>query len=131
MEVIENQITNLDKAISNKDLESILAIYCNNASLVKLPGEVAVGIDEIKAHYEALFSMNIPMTITTQLVMVVRSENVVLATTKWNLEGIDPEGNAGSIEKIANMVFTKNAGGEWLLLIDNPFGPELVTNEGT
>lgn len=131
MEAIETQIAKLDRAISNKDIEFVLAMYCINASLVKLPGELASGIDEIRAHYEALFSLNISMTITTQIVKVVQSGDLVLATTSWTLEGVDPEGNPGSTEKIANMVFTKNEDSQWLLLIDNPFGPELVINEGT
>lgn len=71
------------------------------------------------------------MTISTEVVKVIQSENLALVTTSWILEGVDPEGNAGSVRKIANMVFTRNEGGKWLLLIDNPFGPELVTNEGT
>ncbi len=98
--------------------------------MVKLPGEVVSGIDEIGAHYTALFSMNISMTITTEVVKVVQAENFILATTNWKLEGIDPEGEAGSTMKIANRVFRRNKDGKWLLLIDNPFGPELVTNKG-
>lgn len=131
MEAIENQIAKLDAAISNKDIESTLAIYCENASMVKLPGEVAIGIDEIRAHYEKLFSLNIPMTIRTEIAKVIQSENTALVTTSWILEGVDPEGNAGRIQKIANMVFTRNDSDRWLLLIDNPFGPELVTAGST
>lgn len=128
MQAIENQIAKLDKALSNKDLESVLAVYCHNASLVKLPGEFANGIDEIKSHYQSLFSMPITMTISTQFIKVILSGDTALVTTLWTLEGFDPEGNAGSVQKIANMVFTQTKDNKWQLLIDNPFGPEIVSN---
>lgn len=128
MKIIEQQIANLDKALSAKDIDSVLAIYSKNACLVKQPGELARGIDEIAEHYKTLFSLNIPMTITTEAVNTIQSESLVLVTSSWTLKGVDPNGNAGSVKKIANMVFTWGEGDKWLLLIDNPFGPELVAN---
>ena len=69
------------------------------------------------------------MTITTELVRTIQTAGLALVTTSWTLEGIDADGNRGSVRKIANMVFRRNEGEDWLLLIDNPFGPELVTSE--
>ncbi|MCG8416226.1 MAG: DUF4440 domain-containing protein [Pseudomonadales bacterium] len=128
---IEQIIENLDRAISEKQIEPIKSIYNENACLVKQPGDLAHGVDEVIAYYEALFSMNIPMTISTQLVKSVEANDLALVTTKWTLEGVDPEGNKGSVEKIASMVFSRSGESKWSLLIDNPFGPELLDVEGT
>jgi len=126
MEVIEHLIASLDQAVSNKDIESIREIYATDACLVKQPGELARGIDEITAHYEALFALNIPLTITTEIVKSISVRSMVLVTSSWLMEGVDPEGNKGSVKKIANMVFVAADGDGWQLLVDNPFGPELL-----
>lgn len=125
MQVISELVRKLDEAISKKDIESTLAIYSENSVVVKLPGQEARGIDQIRTHYEALYSMNIPMTVRTESLSMVQIDNLVLATSNWILEGVDPEGNTGSVRKVASMLFAKDGSDNWHLLIDNPFGPEL------
>lgn len=129
MQSIEEKISELDRAISRKDIEPIASIYSSEATLVKQPGEIANGISEITAHYKALFSMGISMTVTTHAVKTVVAGDTAMVTTRWTLEGIDPDGNKGSVEKVANMVFANSHEGGWLLLIDNPFGPEIIPAE--
>ncbi|MEM7362553.1 MAG: DUF4440 domain-containing protein [Pseudomonadota bacterium] len=126
---IEQLIAKLDRAISGKDIDAVRKIYDGSACLVRQPGDFAYGIDEIIEHYESLFSLNIPMTVSTQLLKTVETKNLALITTKWVLEGIDPDGNEGRVEKIANIVAGKNGESEWRVLIENPFGPELLDED--
>ena len=126
---IEQLIANLDQAITEKKIEAIKPLYDENASLVKQPGDIANGLDEITGHYQDLFSLNIPMTISTQEVKTVEAENLALITSKWTLEGTDPEGNKGRVEKVSNMVAAKSDRAGWRILIENPFGPELLETE--
>lgn len=131
MQSIEQRITELDRAISQKKIETIYSLYSPDARLVKQPGDVASGINEIVAHYEALFALNIPMTVTTHVVETIIAGDCAMVTSKWSLEGTDPDGNKGSVDKVANMVFTKSESRGWLLLIDNPFGPEILSENST
>jgi uncharacterized protein (TIGR02246 family) len=126
MSGIERLILDLDNAITNKDLDAIRRIYDSKAVFVAQPGQVARGRDEIAKYYSALFGMNIPMSVTTTAVHTLESDGLALLATRWTLEGTTPTGEKASVERTASMVLRKQAGEEWKVYIDNPYGAEVL-----
>jgi uncharacterized protein (TIGR02246 family) len=126
MSAIEKLILELDRAITNKDVDAIRRIYDQNAVFVAQPGKIARGREEIAAYYSALFGMSIPMSVTTTAVHTLEGDALALVATRWTLEGATPTGEKASIERTASMVLRKPAGEDWMVCIDNPYGAEVL-----
>jgi uncharacterized protein (TIGR02246 family) len=129
MSAVAELIRDLDRAITSKDIDAIRRIYDGNAVFVAQPGQIANGREEIAAYYSALFGMNIPMSITTTAINSLEADGLALLTTRWTLEGTTPTGEKASVERTANMILRKQAGGEWKVYIDNPYGPEILSEK--
>jgi uncharacterized protein (TIGR02246 family) len=129
MSAVAELIRDLDRAITSKDIDAIRRIYDGNAVFVAQPGQIANGREEIAAYYSALFGMNIPMSITTTAINSLEADGLALLTTRWTLEGTTPTGEKASVERTANMILRKQAGGEWKVCIDNPYGPEILSEK--
>jgi uncharacterized protein (TIGR02246 family) len=126
MSEIESLIADLDSAITKKDIDAIRRIYSEDAIFVARPGEIARGRDAITTYYSTLFGMNIPMSIKTTAVHILGGDGLALLATRWTLEGTTPSGEKASVERTASMVLRKQAGEEWKVCIDNPYGAEVL-----
>ena len=129
MSTIVELIRNLDRAITDKDIDAIRRIYAEEAVFVAQPGQIANGREEIVAYYSALFCMNIPMSVTTTAINSLESDGLALVTSRWTLEGRTPAGEKASLERTASMILRKEHGKEWQVHIDNPYGPEVLTTK--
>jgi uncharacterized protein (TIGR02246 family) len=119
MNTIVELIRDLDRAITDKDIDAIRRIYADEAVFVAQPGQIANGREEIAAYYSTLFGMNIPMSVTTTAINSLESD----------VEGTTPAGEKASVERTASMILRKEHGREWKVQIDNPYGPEVLTTK--
>jgi uncharacterized protein (TIGR02246 family) len=126
MSAIEKLILDLDRAITSKDIDAIRRIYAENAVFVAQPGQIAQGREEVVAYYSALFGMNLPMSVTTTALHALEVDELALLTTRWTLEGTTPTGEKASVTRTANMMLRKQAGNDWKVCIDNPYGAEVL-----
>jgi uncharacterized protein (TIGR02246 family) len=112
------------RALSNGDLETIVALYELQARLVVQPGQVVEGHAAIREALRACFALK--PTLTLQKQQVVTSGNIALSMDQWALTGTGPDGQPVYLEGTAVEVLRQQADGRWLYVVDNPWGTGLL-----
>jgi uncharacterized protein (TIGR02246 family) len=102
------------------DLEGLVALYEEGAALAPAPGELFTGhaaIREALSRFLALkprFEMHVRQAI--------RAGDIAILYSQWELEGTGPDGQELSMSGHTTDVVRQQSDGNWLLVIDNPFG---------
>jgi uncharacterized protein (TIGR02246 family) len=117
------QIEKADKAIVAEDFDSLLDIYTDDAILVVEPGRNAIGKVAIKKAFEAIavFFKN-GLQVSQEGVAVLESGETALVMANTVIAAPD----LPITTRKATYVFTKAANGDWLCLIDNSYGHEII-----
>jgi uncharacterized protein (TIGR02246 family) len=124
---IELLIEKADTAIKQEDFDTLLEIYSDDAMLVVKPGMNAAGKAQIRKAFEAIaahFNHTLHVRQAGMKILEAGDTALVLAHTVISASGMPPTGRK------ATYVFSKSSGGEWLCVIDNSYGHELLGDPG-
>lgn len=126
-EKIINVVESMSRAMGEGNLEKVLLAYEKNACLVASP-ELHVTGEEFK------MAMNGYVQISPKFTMleheVVQAGDIALHIAPWSMEAKDPSsGDKILQEGLSVAVFRRNQDGNWLMVIDNPFGDHLLTRK--
>jgi ketosteroid isomerase-like protein len=117
-------INELDLAFNQGNLDRVLSFYEESATVVLAPGKVISGKSCLHEAFASILKLNGKATqLKTNL---IESGELALFTSKWKFEWVTNEGDLISRESIATTVLRKNENGEWLIVIDNSFGPAVL-----
>jgi ketosteroid isomerase-like protein len=117
-------VRQLIDAINRADPQTALALYEPGASLVVQPGAVATGTAALR---EALAGFTaLQPTLTTETSAVFESGDLALYLGRWSLSGTDPGGNPVQMGGRSTDVLRRQPDGNWLIVLDNPWGTDLV-----
>ena len=115
----------LDIAFNQGDLEAILSFYENDASVVIEPGKPIIkGQIALREAFARTLALN--GTATQLKTNVIESDDLALFTSQWVYDWKSLEGIPMHRESIATTVFRKTKNNEWLIVIDNSFGPAVL-----
>ena len=123
-DAVTHAVTQFVSAMHKGDVEAMLRLYEPGASLVVQPGVVATGTSALR---EALagFAVLKP-TITTEAYKIIEAGDIALYCSRWSMRGTDPAGNPVQMSGRSSDVFRRQPDGNWLIALDNPFGPDIV-----
>jgi ketosteroid isomerase-like protein len=117
-------VEQLDKAFNQGNLDEVLDFYEKDASIVLEPGKIKQGHIALReAFSHAIALKGKAMQLKTN---VIESHDIALFTSKWIFNWISADGKPLQRESYATTVFRKNDNGEWLIVIDNSFGPAVL-----
>ena len=108
------------QAISSGDIEAAIALYEPGATFVSEPGQTASGTGPIREVLSGFLGMK--PTLNIEVVLVVESGDTALLNSKWTLSGTGPDGSAVNMDGQGIEVVRRQADGNWLFVIDNPWG---------
>jgi enoyl-CoA hydratase len=103
---------------STGDIEGLMALYEDRATLVGPDGVPATGTQAIREHLEQLLAMAPRITPTHSRTMVVG--DIALMSGDWQLRLGTGEGGAASFESSSTEVARRQDDGGWLYVIDDP-----------
>ena len=115
----------LDEAFNRGDLEAILSFYEEGATMVMEPGRLAKGKHQLRGAYEWILS-NIKGTARQEKTHVIESDDIALFTSKWSFTGTTSDGTTVSRESYASVILRKQRDGDWLIVVDNSWGPAVL-----
>jgi uncharacterized protein (TIGR02246 family) len=115
----------LDDAFNRGDLEAILSFYEEGAAMVMEPGRLAKGKPQVREAYEWILS-NIKGTARQEKTHVIESDDIALFTSKWSFTGATSDGTKVSRESFASVILRKQGDGQWLIVVDNSWGPAVL-----
>lgn len=123
-EQIHSVIDANNAAVAAGDLEAVMATFEPTGALVGQPGMVAEGPAALRGAFEGFMGIKPQITITGQ--EIVQAGDIALHSTTWDMKGAAPDGSVIEQSGFSVVVLRKQADGQWLIAIDNPFGDHLV-----
>lgn len=120
---IELLIEKADRAINQEDFDTLMDIYAEDAVLVIKPSMNAVGKDQIKTAYKAIadyFEHSLNVKQAGMKILEAGDTALVLAKTLVSAK------NHPITERKATYVFKKNESNDWVCIIDNSYGHDLL-----
>jgi uncharacterized protein (TIGR02246 family) len=107
-------------AFNAGDIESVMALYEAEASLVPQPGLIVRGHGAIRQALQQFLALK--GTIEMETTFVIKTGDVALLRGQWKLKGTGPDGKPVEMNGRSVEVARRRSDGTWLLAIDHPFG---------
>ncbi len=107
-------------AFNSGAVENLLALYEPQAVLVTRAGESLIGLEAIKSELQNLLKLGGTMVSENQYAF--QMENIALLRAKFVLKTTTPKGDPLEITGNTSEVVRRQADGNWLYIIDHPFG---------
>jgi uncharacterized protein (TIGR02246 family) len=105
----------VEEAFNIGDVDALMALYDDDAQMVRDDGSVASGLDAIREIWTGFVALR--GRITTHTRFGVGLEDVALLSNTWEFEGAGMTLSATTAE-----VARRGRDGIWRYAIDNPFG---------
>ncbi|MFJ7744572.1 YybH family protein [Peribacillus sp. NPDC097295] len=115
-----------DLAIKQKDFDTLMNYYTDDALLVVKPGMKAQGKEEIKKAFIEISKYFNDTLVPTQGEMIILETGDTALVISQTLLDADKKETEYSMDRRATYVFKKNSQGKWLCAIDNSYGTELI-----
>lgn len=119
-----NVITQLVAAMNAKNLETAMTLFEPSASFVLKPGVVVSGTAGIRQALEGFMALKPTLTIEAQ--QLVQAGDVAQYCARWCIQGVDPTGTAVRLGGRSSSILRRQPDGQWLFVVDNPWGTDLV-----
>jgi ketosteroid isomerase-like protein len=110
----------LADAFNRHDLEQLVALYEEHATLVPQPGHRVSGVAALRAALSGFLSLR-PRETFVETLSVVPASDLALTRSRWGLKGTDASGATVTLEHYGFEVMRRQPDGSWRFLIDDPF----------
>ena len=120
----QDTVADLMSAINSGKLEAAISLYEPDAVMVVEPGKIAMGLSAIREALAGFVSLK--PNLGSQTVQLVESGDVALYCARWTLTGTAPDGQKVEMGGVSSDVLRRQPDGRWLILIDNPWGTDIV-----
>jgi len=128
--VLKQEIAKADKAINDRDFDTVADCYTETAVLVVKPGTLVQGRDAIKAAHQRISDyFNDSLKVSQGDMVIIEAGDVALVLSKTFIESPEKLDSEFSTERKAIYVYTKTDDGKWLCAIDNSYGTELLASD--
>ena len=112
-------------AINAGNLDAAVALYEPSGVLLSPEGTQARGTAELRAALGGFIAMK--PKLQSQVERVFESGDIALYLSRWSLNGTDPSGKPIALTGESTDVLRRQAGGSWLIAIDNPWGAKTLS----
>lgn len=109
---------------SAADVDGVLSLYEPQATMMPQPGQTVSGTEAIGEALKGFLALNGKFNMTDT--KVIESGDLAIVYSAWTLAGTDPEGNEVNLSGKTSDVVRRQSDGNWLIVIDNPYGGDGV-----
>jgi uncharacterized protein (TIGR02246 family) len=120
-------VNQLVDAINNGDLDRAVEAYEAEAVMVPQPGRLACGSVQLRKALARFIALK--PTLTSVVQEVIEAGYVALYIGRWTLRGTDPAGKPVTMSGESTDVLRRQRDGRWLILLDNPWGAEILPSK--
>jgi ketosteroid isomerase-like protein len=121
---ILSTILDMTNAFHKGDIDGIMRTYEPGAVVVAEPGTGISGAPALRAMFAGFIAAKAHFTFLGH--EVIQAEDVALHLTPWRMAGVAPDGTAVAASGLSVAVLRRQPGGDWLMVIDDPFGDALL-----
>jgi uncharacterized protein (TIGR02246 family) len=109
-----------EEALNARDLDALIALYEPSAALMASPGQTVAGTAAIREALAGFVAAN--PTIRTSARLVAQAGDIALIANDWTLALTGPDGKPANMSGHAVEIARRQPDGDWLFVIDMPFG---------
>jgi uncharacterized protein (TIGR02246 family) len=121
---IEKTIQGFFEAFNRRDLDSLIALYEPNATMVPRLGQMAEGRAAIREALNGFLAMKPVLTLEKKSLVI--AGDIALLIVQATLRGKGPDGAPMHMEHTSSDVLRRQRDGRWLFVIDNPWGAAIL-----
>ena len=110
-------------ARSRGDMDTVVALYQSNATIVPQPGVVLHGENALRQWLTDFAALKPAFTVVDKT--IIENDDVALHLSRWSLVGTDQAGHPLEVSGRSTDVLRKQSDGSWLVAVDNPWGTGL------
>src|SRR5690349_9394682 len=114
----------MTNAFHKGDIDGIMRTYEPGAVVVGEPGMRVSGTPELRAMFANFIAAKAHFTFLGH--EVIQAEDIALHLTPWRMAGVAPDGSAVAASGLSVAVLRRQADGQWLMVIDDPYGDTLL-----
>lgn len=118
-EVVHEQFLRCFRA---RDLEGLLELYEDEATLVDADGNAASGKARLRDFFADLLAQDVELELETRY--AARCGDIALLSNTWRLSGTDADGRPLDRRGQASEIVRRQPNGRWLLIVDHPWGAQ-------
>jgi uncharacterized protein (TIGR02246 family) len=124
---LKREIAKADKAINERDFDTVASCYTEEAVLVVKPDKLVQGREAIKeAHQKISDYFKDSLNVSQGDMVIIEAGDIALVLSKTYIESPKKLDSEFSSEREAIYVYKKSGDGKWLCAIDNSYGIELL-----
>jgi uncharacterized protein (TIGR02246 family) len=128
-ERIQQTIDAMTSAFAKGDIDGVLRTYEPEAVVVGEPGARVTGTPALRAMFGQFAALSPQFTFLDH--EVVEAGDLALHLNKWRMTGVAPDGSAVEQGGLSVVVLRRQPNGQWLMVIDDPFGDWILKRAGT
>lgn len=121
---IQSTIDAMTTAFGNGNLDGILRTYEPGAVVLGQPGAPAAGTPALRALFEGFLALKPTFTFLDH--DVIQAGDIALHFNTWRMTGSAPDGTPVEQGGLSVVVLRRQPTGEWLMVIDDPYGDALL-----
>jgi ketosteroid isomerase-like protein len=121
-------IETMTAAFHRGDVDGILRTYEPAAVVVGEPGAPLHGEGPLREMFGGFIAAQAHFTFAGH--EVIATDDIALHLAPWTMSGVAPDGSPITGSGLSVAVLRRQADGRWLMVIDNPFGDDLLQHAG-
>lgn len=118
--LVLSTIEAMTTAFHRGDVDGIMRTYEPSAVVLGEPGVPVEGDGPLRAMFAGFISAKAHFTFDGH--EVITAGDIALHLTPWKMTGVGPDGSPMAQAGLSVAVLRRQADGQWLMVIDNPFG---------
>jgi len=113
--------------IKNGDVAGALSCFHSDAVYIDREGKELRGLEQIELAMNEICRLKLDIQGEVPHVTVV--SDLAMWVDQWEMTGIAPDGHSIHMTGHTSCIMKRNEDGEWLWLVDNPFGAAILKND--
>jgi uncharacterized protein (TIGR02246 family) len=106
----------VEAGVNNQDIDGLMALYAEDASMVGADGSIATGLSAIREEWVGLLAMNGHITVRSRY--AIAAGDLAVLSCEWTF-AVGGEGQ--QISSVTAEVARRQPDGGWLYVIDHPY----------
>lgn len=104
----------VESGVNNHDLDGLMALYAEDANMIRVDGSIAAGLSAIREEWSAILAMNGRITLSSRYAIAVG--DLAVLSNRWTF-AVDGE----QMSSVTAEVARRQRDGGWLYVVDHPY----------
>jgi uncharacterized protein (TIGR02246 family) len=105
----------VEAGVNNQDIDGLIALYAEDASMVRVDGSIATGLSAIREEWSGILAMNGQITLRSRY--AIAAGDLAVLSNQWTFKV-----GGEQISSVTAEVARCQPDGGWLYIVDHPYG---------